>query len=422
MAMNDTASGYIASMTTRVVLVTGDLPYDNPGHAGGVYAQHVHLLAAANASVTVIAPDSPSNRLAAAAPGSPERTLLTAYPMVASPQRRAVEAAMFRLDCALRLRLIGLPSYFICRALLSDSPERRAVQQADVVDLQWSEAIRLAPIIRRLNARTRIVGTFHDVKSQVHERLVASDQAATRMRRVNAWQLEKAEQNALERLDDVVVFSEKDAALLGARTNIRIIRPPLAAEADRREHAVPPGLVAIMVSALSRPENDEAAIWLLTHVWPRVISAEPDARLRLIGGGASTELVRLAQQVAGVELAGFVETLEPEYARARVAVVPLLRGAGVKFKTIEALVRGVPVVATPVGAEGIGAAGHYTACSNDPADLANGIHLALRDPASAQRRADEARQWAIETYGYDQFFLEVQRSYAVREWTRPATG
>ena len=43
---------------------------------------------------------------------------------------------------------------------------------------------------------------------------------------------------------------------------------------------------------------------------------------------------------------GFVEDLTSELAGAHVAVAPLRQGAGVKFKTVEALLHGVPVVAT----------------------------------------------------------------------------
>lgn len=381
--------------------------------------QHVHRLAAANADVTVIAPDSPANRSALGAPGAPRHTLLSAYPRAGSRGRRMVEAAMYRVDHEIRRQLMGLPSYFIVRALMRDSPERHAILRADIVDLQWSEAIRLAPIIRRLNPGARLVGTLHDVQSQVFGRLVEAQPESIRWRRTNLWQLQRAEARAVERLDDVVVFSEKDAALLGGHPRIRIIRPPLADIAPTAPRAATNAPLAIMVSVLSRPENSEAATWLLSDVWPQVVAGNPDARLRLIGGGASDELKALAARTTGVTLAGFVDSLEPEYADAAVALVPLRRGAGVKFKTIEALVRGVPVVTTPVGAEGIGTSDLYAACSDDPSVLVEGVLAAFRDPSSAQQRANEARRWSIATFGYEQFLAETSSSYGVTGWTVP---
>jgi len=48
-----------------------------------------------------------------------------------------------------------------------------------------------------------------------------------------------------------------------------------------------------------------------------------------------------------------VEELDELYNKSRVVVVPLLSGAGVKGKVIEAMAKGVPVVGTPIAFEGM---------------------------------------------------------------------
>jgi hypothetical protein len=48
------------------------------------------------------------------------------------------------------------------------------------------------------------------------------------------------------------------------------------------------------------------------------------------------------------------DDLEPLYARASVFLNPMLHGAGVKLKTVEAIVNGLPVVCFPTGIEGTG--------------------------------------------------------------------
>ena len=44
------------------------------------------------------------------------------------------------------------------------------MREADVIDLQYSESIRLVRLLRRLNPTARITGTFHDVMSQSFSR------------------------------------------------------------------------------------------------------------------------------------------------------------------------------------------------------------------------------------------------------------
>ena len=106
-------------------------------------------------------------------------------------------------------------------------------------------------------------------------------------------------------------------------------------------------------------------------------------------------------------LAGYVADLEPEYAAAWAVVVPLLQGAGVKFKTIEALLHGVPTVTTSVGAEGVGGADLFAGLTDDARPSASGCRRA-GDPlrlengpagprsgrsASTRRPASPSRSW-----------------------------
>ena len=57
----------------------------------------------------------------------------------------------------------------------------------------------------------------------------------------------------------------------------------------------------------------------------------------------------------GVLFTGFVPDLTPFYNRARLFVAPLRFGAGIKGKVLDSMANGLPVIATPIAAEGIGA-------------------------------------------------------------------
>ena len=82
---------------------------------------------------------------------------------------------------------------------------------------------------------------------------------------------------------------------------------------------------------------------------PRLWEQLPSARLLLVGRGLDAR----PSSDARVEALGFVADLRDAYARAAVAVVPLLRGGGTPLKFLEALAYGLPVVATPAAAAGL---------------------------------------------------------------------
>lgn len=112
---------------------------------------------------------------------------------------------------------------------------------------------------------------------------------------------------------------------------------------------------AVFVSgwlAGAKSPNVDALRWFATEILPRVRAAIPDFVTYVTGANPPLVVQSLAGD--GLVLTGFVECISDLYDRARLAVAPILAGAGVKIKTIEALQYGVPVVATAVGAEGMG--------------------------------------------------------------------
>jgi glycosyltransferase involved in cell wall biosynthesis len=110
---------------------------------------------------------------------------------------------------------------------------------------------------------------------------------------------------------------------------------------------------------------------------------------------------------------GFVEDVDREYDASSLVVVPLRQGAGVKFKTVEALLHGVPVVSTSVGAEGIGGPDLFAGLTDDPGALAAAVVAALRDPAPPRERARAAQEWAAREYSLAAFEENVTRHYGI---------
>jgi glycosyltransferase involved in cell wall biosynthesis len=77
---------------------------------------------------------------------------------------------------------------------------------------------------------------------------------------------------------------------------------------------------------------------------------------------------------------GWVKDLTPLYESARVMAAPLQYGAGMKGKVTQSLAAGLPVVTTPIGAEGLEAVdGRDMMIAEDPADLAERIVRLLED-------------------------------------------
>jgi glycosyltransferase involved in cell wall biosynthesis len=112
---------------------------------------------------------------------------------------------------------------------------------------------------------------------------------------------------------------------------------------------------------MSWPPNAEAALLLANDVLPAVRRRVTGARLRIVGRNPPAEVKSAAADE--VEVTGGVESVIPHLRDAALLAVPLEAGGGTRLKILEALASGLPVVSTPIGAEGL--------------DLTDGEHLLI---------------------------------------------
>lgn len=400
-------SGGSPEDSKRFIMITAVLPCAKPDNAGGRYVQWVTEAAAKHYDVFAIAPDGPVSHRAREAGGVPQHKLLGGL----SPQSAVLwDQAVVRL-----LSIVAplLPPWRFVIGLFRDSQTWDAVSGADVIDLQWEEYGVLIRLLRRVNPEARIVCTFHDVLSQRYSRASAS--ATSRAPRLRwAWAAavaRRSERKIISRADKVVVLSEKDAGLLPAgRAEVHVITPPLAVGIGDIDRSSPVAGEVLFVAFLARWENEEGLLWFLSDVWPHITASAPTARLRVAGLGIRST-VSEAARLAGVELLGFVPNLEPLYERASVVVVPVRLGAGVKFKVVDALVAGVPVVTTTVGAEGIGDPSWFAGMHDGAEDFANAVVRVLGEPSEAVDRSRKIQAKARRIYGSEQFDDAILRVY-----------
>ncbi|MGH9122966.1 MAG: glycosyltransferase family 4 protein, partial [Acidimicrobiales bacterium] len=137
------------------------------------------------------------------------------------------------------------------------------------------------------------------------------------------------------------------------------------------------------------------------QVWPYIHRQCPDARLVLAGGRPAPDL--LAHRGEDVGVTGYLPSLAPCYAEADVFVAPVPAGGGLKFKVAQAMLCGLPVVATPIAAEGIlDRAGPeiFGAVTDNPKTMAASVASLLKDPERAAALGEAARQWATQAWDF----------------------
>jgi O-antigen biosynthesis protein len=171
----------------------------------------------------------------------------------------------------------------------------------------------------------------------------------------------KREVASILRCDCSLIISEFEMDLLvqtyGINPSILLYYPILFNEASLVQTETLPSFeersnFMFMGNFLHEP-NWAAVKYLKEIIWPIIRSKLPQAKLEIYGAYPSQKVEQLHQAKDGFHIMGRAEEALPIFKKARVCIAPILFGAGLKGKLLDAMVSGTPTITTTMGAEGI---------------------------------------------------------------------
>ncbi len=148
--------------------------------------------------------------------------------------------------------------------------------------------------------------------------------------------------------------------------------------------------------------NEDAVLYFMREIMPLIRAKRPNFTLTLLGKDPTPALTRLGSDPAkGLRIQGLVDDTRPYLNRAGLFVCPLRSGSGTRFKLLEALACGCPVVSTALGAEGLGAQdGRHMRIVDTPQAFADAVLRLLDDSEEAARLSKHGRNWVVERHSW----------------------
>jgi glycosyltransferase involved in cell wall biosynthesis len=196
----------------------------------------------------------------------------------------------------------------------------------DAISLNYKEAKKFAPLLWRL------IYTLEE----------------KRVREYEVW--------LLRNYKNFSIVSENDRRYLSAsiahfqeQLDIRFEYIPHGVDSQLLNYSGNFGRKIVFMGNLAYPPNRDAVNYFCRHIWPLLKSVVPDVRFIVIGNGKRF----LEKRYPDILFTGFLENPYKLIAECSIFVAPLRFGAGVPTKLLEAMAIGVPVVTTPLGAQGI---------------------------------------------------------------------
>jgi polysaccharide biosynthesis protein PslH len=237
--------------------------------------------------------------------------------------------------------------------------------------------------------------------------------------------LVKRHEGALCRaMDAVLAVSEADRQKLleaGARAdNITVVPIAVDTRTLRRMANGPDTLNIVTLGTLYYPPNADGVRWFMREVFPRVRSLAPAATMTIIGPRPPRDIQGMANPPS-VSVTGYVADLGPYLEQATLMVVPVRVGSGMRVRILEALARGIPVVTTTTGAEGIDVRNdEHLLIADEPEAFAAAVVRLLNDPITRRRLAAAGRRLVEQKYDWQVTLPGVEAAYQRALQRQPA--
>jgi glycosyltransferase involved in cell wall biosynthesis len=307
--------------------------------------------------------------------------------------RRALLHALLGLereddDGLVKLAVLSNLTPYLLAALGSSEWDALVIVQSDT-----------RPWLDYLPAHLPLAVYFHDVRSHYLARRAAFERRRLRFER-QARRAERQERQIAERADAVGFVSRLDLtraeATFGPLSEARVAPIPIDLDyftPRPADFARDGRQVVLFTGHLMHPPNQDAARFFLEEVWPLVRARHPRAVFQIAGALPEDELRQAVRRTPGAELHADVPDIRPFFWNAAAYVVPMRFGGGVRQKILEAWAMEVPLVLTPMAAEGSGIDPEVVAgLPRDAPALAARVNALLDDPTGAAAEARGARE------------------------------
>ncbi len=261
-------------------------------------------------------------------------------------------------------------------------------------DLVFCNNIRTAEYVRKEKDIRKYID-FVDAISMNYEK---AKEVAHGMRKIiyaiEYERCKKYEQKVLNEFGCAVISEIDRRYILGKRqkqlyTVGNKVDIPDSERISKHEH---PDTI-VFVGKMDYEPNVVAVTWFADHVFPKLCMDRPDLKFVIVGVKPDIRVQKLTGR-KNITVTGYVESVEPFYQKATIVVAPMLTGAGIQNKIIQAMSYGCCVVTTPIGAEGLQIENNEIAVVDSAGEMIEMLALLLNDREKRLAMGRAAREYA----------------------------
>jgi GT2 family glycosyltransferase len=253
--------------------------------------------------------------------------------------------------------------------------------------------------VRRCCPNARVIFNTVDLHFFREERQAQVEQSAELAKQ--ARRTKALEYAVMRQSDATIVISESERDIVRREwPDIQVVAIPYARDIHGSDAPFQQRRDIVFIGGFLFDPNIDAINYFVSEIWPRIRRAVPEMRFLIVGSNMPAEIVKLGQE-PGINVVGYVEHLAPIFARCRLSVAPLRYGAGIKGKIGTSLSYGVPCVATPIAAEGMGLTNRVNVMiGTDAASFADAVVEAHQDESLWNGLSENGLEFMEQNFSY----------------------
>jgi len=157
-------------------------------------------------------------------------------------------------------------------------------------------------------------------------------------------------------------------------------------------------------------QNKEAVKLLVHKVFPHILKKIPDAILWIVGRYPTDEIKNF--QNASIKISDHIDDIKDAYSKSDVLLAPIYGPGGTRYKILEAMASGLPVVTTTRGIEGLNAKdGVDVLVRDEPATLAQATVDVLTKKNLHQKLAVNGKKLVADNYNWKSISQKLDKLY-----------
>lgn len=284
---------------------------------------------------------------------------------------------------------------------LTDCFQKLLQEHWDVIQLEHSYTLQ--PYMQALQGRSFLL-TEHNIESSLgaatyqHLSSILKPYIVYDQRRYRRW-----EKKVLTAATRVAAVTEDDASALAAIRG-RPVDVVINGVSCSSFLDVNPDIGSrrlLFVGNFEYPPNEDAVLWCVEEIMPKIWAAAPDAVLSVCGYAMPKGWARRWTDPR-IEWRGFVQDLKAEQKRSAMFFAPLREGGGSKLKVLEAMAAGLPVVTTSQGRSGLKVKdGQEMLTGDNPVELCDAVLRLLSDSRLANDMGEAGRDYVSKHHDWD---------------------